>query len=266
MKKIRAKLGFLKSYILIFVLPFLFVNIIEYPTEKTIAINLHNILNIFNWPIVIDQNRLSLYVSIITILSLLVVLIQWQKVDRRQRLSDINGLIEESKHNINILGNLFIECNYDKMYKAMNVELDKMDAIAIYPNPTDSDGRNFEYMRYIQKNECMRRCTIVPLRDQFINTIISSRQIFDIKPQRIFLNIGHLKYSIDRHNRNITEYNKLIDKQEELWRIAFSDIQEEYINWLHFRLHYLLIDILKNVSKNDIIDKNFYNDVMKKIK
>jgi len=264
MKRIKALLEFVKSYILIFIIPFLFVNILEYPTEKTISINFSNIYNIFNWPIIIDQNGLLLYVSIITILSLLVVLIQWQKQEKSQRLSDINGLVEELKHNINILGNIFIECNYDEMYRAMSKELDKTEATAIYPNPTDGDWQTFKYIHYIRKKPSLR-CTIVPLRDQFINTIISSRQIFNIDPQRIFLNIGHLKYSIDRHNRNIAENNKARD-QEGLWIIAFDYAQEEYIKWLHFRLHYLLIDIMKNVTEKDIIDKRYYDEIIKKIK
>ena len=241
--------------LLIFIMPLIIVNLFSYSSLSIIYIPILNRA--------IYKTGLETYVSIITVLSLLFAVYQWQSNNKNQRLADINCLLEELRHNVNILGELFLECDFKNLYKEISKEIDRMNDFKIYPNPTDNDSKQYKYDKYIKyKNYNVE--DIVPIRCQFINTLLSSRQFYSITSKRIFLNLGHLKYSIDRHNTYVKQFNELLSKSNRI--PIFKTIQEEYYKWLHFRLHYLLIDLLKNINKGDVLDKDYFNEMMDKIK
>ena len=248
------KYKYLIIILCILLIPLFIVNCFKYSDVSLIKVPLLNI--------VIYKTGLETYVSIITVISLLFAVLQWQINNKNQRLADINCLLEELRHNANILGNFYYNCDFINLFKEMSKELDSMEDLQIYPNPTDDIEEEFKYHRYLTYSKS-ETANIVSLRCQFINTILSSRYLYTIKPKRIFLNLGHLKYSIDRHNKYVENHNNTTGYQKRL--DTFHIIQQEYYRWLHFRFYYLLIDLIKNISINDVIDKNYYKDMIKKI-
>ena len=240
-----------KIYFLLLVLVFLLVFLIDYSDE--------NFFKIFK--VIIYRDGVYLFVALVTVLSILTAYFQWQFELNFKRKSDINGLLEELKHNVNIIGDLFVIFNARDFYPFIFKEIGKMGNNKIYPNPTDSIERREQLFKFISYSNKIIDSDLMPLRSNFIDYAISSQNIFALSNNRIFLNLGHLSYSIRRHNFYVNNFNSdpnPIPNQNE-----FKIIQKEYALWLHFRLHFMLADLILNTKSKYFIDKEYVENIKK---
>ena len=233
--------------ILILIGILLFVNMLIFDGD-IIAIDPQNA---FRFSLAIDSNKLKIYLSIIPILTLIFVYLQWHYNSQFQKISEINGLLEELRHNIN-LSKRYCDIIEKPFYYEVYKEIQKFHDNTVYPTHLH---RSLNFFKFIQINPLAPPEPYVKLRNDFISSAISSRSYFHIKKHRIFLNLGHLNYSILRHNRNIERY---LNNSSEF---TFRNLQEEYLDWLHFRLHFMLIDLINNVNEMEIIDKEYINKI-----
>ncbi len=82
---------------------------------------------------------------------------------------------------------------------------------------------------------------------------------------RIFLNLKHLDYSIGRMNVKTDGWNSL--KKETMDDKTIQDYltgyKQEYFIWVHFRLLFTLIDILRTYPSKYIYDQDTLNEYKK---
>lgn len=238
-------------YFLLFFLILLLVFFIDYSSKDLFQI----------YKIAIYRDGVYLFVALVTVLSILAAYFQWQFELNFKRKSDINGLLEELRHNVNIVGDLFVTFNTQEFYQFIFKEINKMDNNKIYPNPTDSTERRDQLFKLISYNKKIVNSDIMPLRSNFIDNAISSQNIFALSNNRIFLNLGHLSYSIRRHNIYVNYYNS--DPRPTPNEDEFKIIQKEYAMWLHFRLHFMLADLVMNTNSKYFIDKEYVQNIKK---
>ena len=224
----------------------------------------------------INRDGVYLFVALVTVLSVLVAYSQWQFELKFKRKSDINGLLEELRHNVNIIGGLFVNDNAEELRHNVNIidglfvnykardfypfifkEIDKMGNNKIYPNPSDSPDIKEQLYKVISFSNMPVVSNLMPLRSNFIDNAISSKNIFALSNNRIFLNLGHLSYSIRRHNIYINNFNSDPNQKE------YENVKEQYALWLHFRLHFMLADLILNTKNKDFIDKEYVNNIKK---
>ncbi len=158
-------------------------------------------------------------------------------------------------------GKLYKKVAENELLGVFLKEIDKMDKNKIYPNPTDSTERRDQLLELITYNNKIVNADLMPLRSNFIDNAISSQNIFALSNNRIFLNLGHLSYSIKRHNFYVNHFNSdpnpIPDANE------FKTIQKEYALWLHFRLHFMLADLIINTNSKYFIDKEYVRNIKK---
>jgi hypothetical protein len=255
----KRLLYFIKEHdvlVLSLVIPFLIVNMLSFNGDD-IIIQPENIMNILSFNNVINKNGLSTYVSVITVLTLIIALLQWHNNNKFQRIADVNGLFEELRYNLNIVSNIFCQIDESKFYFNLNKKLESINTI-IYPNPSDSDKNKRELSQMIIITKLHTDLRFMKLRNDFITSAISSKSYYNLHKSRIFMNLSHLNYSIMRHNMNVDYHNNGL--------IPVTQLQSEYILWLHFRLNFMLIDLIKNVSEYDFIDKDYVRKIKKYFK
>lgn len=256
--KIYAKifLHYIKEYrllILMLLIPFLIVNSFSYENDL-ITIHPKNLINIFVFSNSIVKEGLSTYVSIITVVTLVLAFMQWQKSEKFQRISDVNGLLEELRYNINVLGEIFFTINEKVFYTKLNSILSDLNNTLIYPNPSDSEETKDDLFKFINIQKYNGGLTstnfqLIKLRNDFITSAISSKSYFNMEKSRIFMNLSHLNYSLMRYNIGIDAFNNK--------NINLNMLQQEYLVWLHFRLHFMLIDLINQVNEFDFIDNEY---------
>ncbi len=205
----------------------------------------------------INRDGVYLFVALVTVLSVLVAYSQWQFELKFKRKSDINGLLEELRHNVNIIDGLFVNYKARDFYPFIFKEIDKMGNNKIYPNPSDSPDIKEQLYKVISFSNMPVVSNLMPLRSNFIDNAISSKNIFALSNNRIFLNLGHLSYSIRRHNIYINNFNSDPNQKE------YENVKEQYALWLHFRLHFMLADLILNTKNKDFIDKEYVNNIKK---
>ena len=253
--KMKQLKTFLKNYLPLFIaitLPALFVLIIKYE-------NIHYTFLTEK----IYKEGVTLFLSLITLSTLFLVFYQWRKDNKAQKLTDINLLFEELRHNINILNSIFVTYDRKIFYSFIANQLLTLAPRGIYPNPTDSDEQKKNLFNYVKRTDNFKKSNnIFSPRNNYIQNAITSKNIFNLNNQRIFLNLGHLDYSIKRHNYNIEQYNQLTgnDKSNK-----YEVIQFEYIMWLHFRLHFMFVDLIINTPKSYFVDRDFINIIKEEI-
>jgi hypothetical protein len=259
MKQFFIKLWSIKYYFLIFIIPFIFVNMFDYNNESLICFKPLQIFNIFSFSFIFSVSGFNFFVSLITVISVLLALIQWQSNIKSQNMADVNGLLEEIKLNIKVLGDYC--CNADKniFYKMLYEDIQYFSEITIYPEIINDNEYDKRYRPIIKKSN-YSDYRFMELRNNFINTVVSSRTFFDMKPKRIYLNIGNLKYSIDKHNIFLNEYNNCIDNRNRCFQI-FVHLQLECYCRLYYRLHCILIDLIVNTPESMVIDKAYYQEI-----
>ncbi len=263
----RHHINILIRVLLLFFVVFLilFVFLIDYSDENFFKI----------CRVIIYRDGVYLFVALVTVLSVLVAYSQWQFELNFKRKSDINGLLEELRHNVNIIGGLLVNDNAEELRHNVNIidglfvnykarvfypfifkEIDKMGNNKIYPNPSDLPDIKEQFYKVISfSNRSADSNLLMPLRSNFIDNAISSKNIFALSNNRIFLNLGHLSYSIRRHNIYINNFNSDPNQKE------YEKIKEQYALWLHFRLHFMLADLISNTKSKYFIDKEYVNNI-----
>jgi hypothetical protein len=247
------------KYILILLFCFLMSNFYSL-NDGTYVFKISNIKNIFQLSLDIDRDRLNLFVSFTTIVSVFLFLLQWLIVNKREKISYINVLIEELHHNLNIAGQYYYSYDEKETFKSIYNKLKSLNKYSIYPNPTDQNVTGFCFRNLVVKNALTNPpSTIIKLKNKCISSLVTNGSFFShFSNKRIFINVGHLDYSIDRYNKLVDDYNNN--------KIKISILQDEYFSWVHYRLLFLLTDIVTDICKNDVIDKKYYDKILKYIK
>jgi hypothetical protein len=204
--------------------------------------------------------------SIVTLIALIWAIVSWRLNIKRSKKAMINALFEEIRHNLVIVQSVFVnepttdELNY--LHKRLNESGKK----AIYPNPTDSkeaqevmiDGRYFKRYPDLKEN-----AYLVEMRMNSLQDIVARGDAVHLLDKRLFLNIHHLFYSIGRYNVFVHRFNAKVEKkvsgEEVNMNLVFDHGRGDYMMWLHYRLWFTLLDLIKSVPSNMIIDTEFVN-------
>lgn len=212
----------------------------------------------------IDKEKFNLFVSFVTLGGIFIAISQWMYSIFIRRKTDLNGLLEEIHHNFNIAGTLFLIYDDDIYWAKIFNILNNQDEL-IYPNPDNSyfDNKYFsDCLEYSKRKKIPSG--LINLTDSFIKSAITSDNIFSLSRRRIYLNLGHLNYSISRYNLIIKNYNQVISNLP-VKSYAFSKIQQEYYVWVNFRLSFMLVDLIMNTPEKYFIDKKYVRKIKKNI-
>lgn len=253
----KSKIKILSAIAIILLIPFIIVNIVSFNNDL-ISFNFSNIKNIFFFNGIINSDGLKLYFSLFTVISLILFYWRWQTDNQAQKIADMNGLCEELRHNLNITDQ-FLDYDKNIFYSTIKKEISKlnMNDLKKYPSPCDFQNNPSQYNELKNlvtfKSAPSTSVNYFKLRNDFVNSAISSKTYFSLNNQRIFLNLGHLNYSIMRHNLNIEKFNSNL--------LSFNDLQNEYFLWVHFRLHFVLIDLLLSADTGVFIDKGYIDEI-----
>lgn len=247
---VSKAVSFINTYSYFFftalILPFIIVNGLSFEGDTIRFIP----SEAFSFSSVLDYDKVKLYLSMIPAFTLTVAYISWNSNSTLQRVADINGLLEELRHNINLC-DAYCQITdprafYNHIYRALN----QFSSYAEYPTDMNSQPA---LMHHVTAQSLNPSFGYIKLRNDFITSAISSKSYFHLKRHRVFLNLGHLNFSILRHNLNVNSHNT------NQTAVSANFLQQEYLYWLHYRLHFMLVDLIKSVHKRDIIDKNYMN-------
>lgn len=145
--------------------------------------------------------------------------------------------------------------------------LDRLSDIEKYPNPDEVPTpfqhplfqvfENFDHTTFFNSSSPGR---LSAYKTNAIANALSTGTAILLKP-RIFINLGHLEFSINRIMDHIDHYNTSRgsgDLSAEL-PLFIRGIKREYYIWLHFRLYFTLIDILRTYPLEKIYYKEMYD-------
>jgi len=243
-------------FIFSIVAPFLLVNLFIY-TDSRAVFSPGQISNIFSGRIEFSITGISIYVSIVTVLALLVALVQWKQNEDSMRKATINGLLEELRHNINMASYDFIRFDRSTFFRFIKERLRKLGPMSVYPNPTD-DGEDtkdlFSQILLVEIDTNASVTKFLPLKSDFVATIANSMTFFKLKNKRLFLNLGHLEFSFRRY-RTFLEDSRFNTIQN------YKNIRNEYLYWVHYRMYFFLVDLVQSVDIVDVVDKKFCNEI-----
>jgi hypothetical protein len=204
----------------------------------------------------INKEKFNLFISFLMVGGLVIAIAQWMNNISIRRKTDLNGLLEEIHHNFNIAGDLFIITKEDIFWRKIFHML-KIQTELVYPNP---DNSNFNRQYF---NDCLQYSNmknipngLIKLTNSFINSAITSDNIFSLSNQRVYTNLGHLNYSILRHNLNVNNFNRLPSNSPNRSG-TFGQVQQEYYIWVNFRLSFMLVDLIMNTREKYFIDSQY---------
>ena len=198
--------------------------------------------------------------TIITIITTYVLYLSNQKSKEN---AQINAIISEIRHNLAISRTFSYEPNDIEVQKIIN-ELKLLKEYSKYPNLDDRKKDTFNHELFkasggFKSFEISTRYQyIFYFKNEAIEQALSTGKAL-VLSKRIFLNLGHLDYSIQRVNLVIQRWNSREDRLAEASLILFQRMQKEYFIWLHFRLQFTLIDILRTYPERKIWDKDLLN-------
>lgn len=188
----------------------------------------------------------------------------WNKNAFNRKKALVNALLQELRHNLSINENIFFKDPSSVELRYLYCRLDSLKKHDNYPNPTD--GLELKH-GYLRKNTFTWRAKgfprsplyFVSLEDQAKSRIVGSGEAIGLISDRIILNLGHLHYSVDRHNNNVSGFNSEVDKlpKDTPMPAQFEFVYQEYMNWTHYRLYFLMLDLLDSVPIKYFIDDNF---------
>lgn len=219
--------------------------------------------NLRNLSFGLHKEKFDLFTSFLTIGGIIIAITQWMYNISVRRGTDLNGLLEEIHHNFNISGDLFLQYRNEALFFAKIHRLLQMQAELVYPNP---DNVKFDNQYF---NDCFHISNsplptgIIKLRNSFVNHSITSDNIFSLTKQRIYINLGHLGYSVSRHNLNIDRFNSIRNRLHKTQLLVI--VRKEYYTWVHFRLAFMLVDLVMNSKEKYFIDKEYVRRIKKYI-
>jgi len=208
-----------------------------------------------------------------TIFAIFLAYYLYRKDIARKETAQINAIIDEIFSNIKLA--FFAQKERkEKEIKYIIYEINKLTMTSKYPNPDEKKDSPFEHRLFsgcYDNYDPKKFFEVKIVRDDFFhfnNMAISQAMATgtaSLLSSRIFLNLKHLDYSIKRLNIKIIEWNSL--KKETLdQKTIQSYLQEckkEYFVWLHFRLIFTLVDILRTYPSKYIYDQNILNEYKK---
>ena len=205
-----------------------------------------------------------------TIVAIFITYTLYRTNEKTKEKAKFKAIIDEIYANLNIGSMYYTSINKDEIQLIIS-ELNKLTQIQRYPNPTDADGNPFEHDLFsvyegYDQNYFFEMAFNIKDFFSFKNVAISQAMATEealILSKRIFLNLGHLDYSIKRMNMMIERWNSVNKSttRETIQRLL-ENLKREYFVWLHFRMVFTLIDILRTYPSEKIYDQ----DTLKKYK
>ena len=210
---------------------------------------------------------ISSFGTVVAVIFGLITYFRYRKEKQQKIQAQINAIIDEIYHNLN-LAIFWYGDMAQKEIKCIVSELDKLDQTKRYPNPTDETGDPLMHRLFLSAydsydpsnffNIAIDKRILFPLRNDAIIQSMAAGSAAVTLSKRIFLNLGHLDYSIRRFNLHIDIWNslnkvKILDSKlvEHL-----KKVKTEYYLWLHFRLLFTFVDILRTYPSKHIYDKD----------
>jgi len=202
--------------------------------------------------------------SIATIFALGWAVFTWRRNIYVNKISQINSLLQELRHNLSISENIFFKTASESESMYLYERLDELDDLSIYPNPSDCLEPEKHFLR---KNTFIWRIPAHPrsplyfisLEEQAKSRVLESGAAVGLIGDRIILNLGHLHYSVIRHNNNISSFNAEANTlpRDTAMPSQFDYVYNEYMTWTHYRLYFLMLDLIDSVPIKYFIDKQF---------
>lgn len=195
--------------------------------------------------------------TILALIALLLSIWKFKKDIRQKEIAQYNILIDELYHNLN-LSSMFSPKLTTKSVEQLIGELNTLSLTERYPNPTDNFVNNADYTHRLfsifDQNELkstgMSEGKYIKFHNSAITEAMATGSAAILSNKRIFLNLGHLNYSINRMNSQYEYYNSLIEPHD------IYTVKKEYLEWLHFRLLFTFIDLLRSIPEKHVYDKN----------
>jgi len=211
---------------------------------------------------------LSIIASITTVIALGIALWQYCAVRSVQKKAFLNAIFDEIKHNLNIRRSLFFNIESNVEYSKLNKLMDDLPMNAAYDNPTDSQKKKFELYKMLNidpSNDLLPYATkYLPINNNSIKTALSSGLAHRLLPDRIILNLGHLNYAIDRNRIRLESFNDLLDKMNippSGTMVPTMGFLSDYLDWVHFRTYFVLIDMVYSFKRREFVDKSEYDRI-----
>jgi len=210
------------------------------------------------------------YVTIIaafaTIGGIFFALYQWISINKNNKRAIVNAIFEEIKMNLYVRSDNFFPQLRPKHYRFLYNELEKLKDSDFYPNPTDSE----EVKKYLFKgldmdindDSLIWEPPYATLRYNAIEKALTSGVHRRQLKSRIYINIGRLYYSLRRDEGLIERFNKSepfnVEKGK-LWKK--TGVRLNYLIWTHFRLCFLLVDLVITYPEGFFSDKNEFHKI-----
>lgn len=207
-------------------------------------------------------DSVKVWASMGTLAALTWAIWSWQLTILRTKKSMINAIFEEIRHNLNIAESLFVNKPKEVEVKFLYTKIRATKPKAIYPNPTDSEDNLKEMVKgtyFKDRPKVNPRSYLMLMRMNSLQDIVTKGDAVHLLGKRLFLNVHHLFYSINRFNEFVKHFNNLVQKSQDPPEVerAFEAARNEYLVWLHYRLWFALLDLIESVPKNKIIDSKY---------
>jgi len=193
---------------------------------------------------------------------------RYQKNQEEKEKAQINAIIDEICANFG-LSRFMPKIRTEKEIKLIISELNNLSKTDKYPNPDEKKDKPLEHRLFSAYDNYDTRSffNVTPERGNFFllkNMAISQAMASGtgiILLPRIFLNLKHLDYSIRRLNIKTDQWNSLNKKLMDNKTIKdfLKEYKREYFIWVHFRLLFTLIDILRTYDSKKIYDQDILN-------
>lgn len=189
----------------------------------------------------------------------------WARWNNKRAL--VNALFDEIRHNISLTA-YFIDGPRSADWKFLNEEIAKLGPNDVYPNPNDNDEtlarlyeRSFKHGPVFELTDCMKMLT---MRNNCIESSLTSGVAINLLPYRIFRNLGHLDFSIRRFNGQVDAFNGWVSGGASLADVntQFVHLRNEYKRWTHYRLFFMLIELARSVPTRYFYDRVAIDEIL----
>jgi hypothetical protein len=216
----------------------------------------------------------GLIASIATVVGLGVAIWQYLAIIYKQKRAYLNAIFDEIKINLDIRRGTFFPIELANDYSKLSAQLinrRKDSAFFGYDNPTDSSAT--EAMLYQMLNFTLNPKAdglpyaneYLPISNYAIKTALGSGLAHRLLPDRIVLNLGHLSYAIDRDTFRLKNFNDNVLKPMAIpaagTPVPTMGFRTDYIDWVHFRSYFLLIDMVMTFGRKNFVDKTEYDRI-----
>jgi hypothetical protein len=205
-------------------------------------------MTIFEWLFMGENNFWNIMSGLGTIVAIIFILFTYRRYREEKitkEVAQVNTIIDEIYHNLN-LAEIFFPKYGEPNINLIISELDNLSEVDRYPNPTDAIPPSADNHRlfsiYNEYNKDVFFNWDLPIfLDKFIlfksNAIthaMATGNAAVLLSKRIFLNLGHLEYSLRRINNLYEEWNQRsrINEDVTVLKTRLTNIKKEYFLWL----------------------------------